>query len=158
MRRLPLIALALVGFALAGCADFDMPDFFGSKKPLPGERKLVFPEGVPGVTQGIPPEYRKGAHQQMMDAQAAAAAPEAEAKPEPPPKPKPKPKPRRAAAPPPSQPSPNQPAPRAQQGNAAPAWPSAPQQPQQQQAPASPAWPAAPAQSAQPRWPGTTSN
>ena len=30
------------------------------KKKLPGERKDVFPGGVPGVSQGIPPEYMKG--------------------------------------------------------------------------------------------------
>ena len=30
------------------------------KKKLPGDRKPLFPEGVPGVTQGVPPEYFKG--------------------------------------------------------------------------------------------------
>ena len=53
-----LVALAPV---LAGCADMDMDklDVFhlNDKKPIPGERKPVFPNGVPGVTQGIPPEY-----------------------------------------------------------------------------------------------------
>ena len=30
------------------------------KKPLPGERRAVFPEGVPGVPQGVPREMVKG--------------------------------------------------------------------------------------------------
>ncbi len=69
MRCMPRIALMLVALAvvmpvLAGCADFDPDslDPFGlnKKKPLPGQRELLFPNGVPGVTQGIPPEYRAG--------------------------------------------------------------------------------------------------
>jgi hypothetical protein len=60
-----LIALLIgAGPVLAGCADFDMDklDVFGlnEKKKLPGERHPVFPEGVPGVTQGVPPQYMKG--------------------------------------------------------------------------------------------------
>ena len=42
------------------------------KKKLPGERKELFPEGVPGVTQGIPPEYMKG-NQPPPDSGADAA-------------------------------------------------------------------------------------
>jgi hypothetical protein len=72
MRRMHRIVLfaGLVALApvLAGCENFDMDnlDFFhlNDKKKLPGERKEVFPEGVPGVTQGIPPEYLKGNQQQ----------------------------------------------------------------------------------------------
>ncbi len=73
-----LVALAPV---LAGCENFDMDqlDFFhlNEKKKLPGERKEVFPDGVPGVTQGIPPEYLKGNQQQADTALApdGAAAP-----------------------------------------------------------------------------------
>src|SRR5512144_1257120 len=63
-RIVLLVTLALAIPALAGCADFDPDklDVFGlnEKKKLPGERKELFPEGVPGVTQGIPPEYVKG--------------------------------------------------------------------------------------------------
>jgi hypothetical protein len=77
-----LIALAPV---LAGCADFDMDslDVFhlNEKKKLPGERKEVFPGGVPGVTQGIPPEYLKG-NQQQADT-AVAPAPNGAAAPAP---------------------------------------------------------------------------
>jgi hypothetical protein len=84
-----LIALAVVvalSGALAGCggggmSNFDpsdLLDFLDTKKKLPGERKPVFPEGVPGLEQGVPKELYKGSRQQQIDeqnAQAAAAAP-----------------------------------------------------------------------------------
>lgn len=139
-------ALAL-GLMLGGCESLDMSSltsFLDTKKPLPGERRAVFPEGVPGVAQGVPPEMIKG-----NEAQAALAAPEPQpeaAKPAPAAaKPKPRPKPRTAAAPKPT-PAPSAetaPAGRAQPAAASP-WPSAPQQqPQQQPAAASP-WPGSP--------------
>jgi hypothetical protein len=65
MRILTAAALAGV-LVLGGCSTFDPVDMFqdwdllNSKKPLPGERRAVFPEGVPGVPQGVPPEMRKG--------------------------------------------------------------------------------------------------
>ncbi len=82
MRRLPRIVLLALLLAaapvLAGCEDFDMDnlDFLGlnKKKPLPGERHDVFPGGVPGVTQGIPPEYLKSNVEKEQQAEAAAAA------------------------------------------------------------------------------------
>ena len=82
MRRMHRIVLlvGLVALApvLAGCEDFDMDKFdvfhLNEKKKLPGERKDVFPEGVPGVTQGIPPEYMKGNQPQPDAAQAPAPA------------------------------------------------------------------------------------
>src|SRR5256885_7420194 len=59
-------ALAL-GLALAGCDSFDPLDKLSeldimgtSKKPLLGERRPVFDQGVPGVPQGVPPEMVKG--------------------------------------------------------------------------------------------------
>ena len=59
-----LTVLAACAPALTACADFDLDklDVFhlNEKKKLPGERKDVFPDGVPGVSQGIPPEYMKG--------------------------------------------------------------------------------------------------
>jgi hypothetical protein len=59
-----VVALGVVMPMLAGCADFDPDslDPFGlnKEKPLPGKRELVFPEGVPGVSQGIPPQYTAG--------------------------------------------------------------------------------------------------
>ena len=127
MRRMHRIVLfaGLVALApvLAGCENFDMDnlDFFhlNDKKKLPGERKEVFPDGVPGVTQGIPPEYLKGNQQQADTAlgpapdgaaaagvpsgKSGAAAPSAKtaaiepvAEPKLKPKPKHKPKPRTA--------------------------------------------------------------
>src|SRR3954471_11127430 len=82
-----LIALAVVvalSGALAGCggggiANFDpsdLLDFLDTKKKLPGERKPVFPEGVPGLEQGVPKDLYKSnvEQQQQQDAAAAAAA------------------------------------------------------------------------------------
>lgn len=88
MRSLPRIALwsllVLVAPALSGCANFDPDslDIFGlnEKKKLPGERKDLFPEGVPGVSQGIPPEYRMG-NQPTADA-APSIPPEPAAEPQ----------------------------------------------------------------------------
>lgn len=120
MRRLHrvvlLVGLVAIAPVLAGCEDFDMDKFdvFGinQKKKLPGERKELFPEGVPGVTQGIPPEYLKGNQPPPETAQNPAAEPANNAAPasasktaaiapaeEPKPKPKRKPKPRTAARP-----------------------------------------------------------
>ena len=35
-------------------------EMFNTKKKLPGERRAVFPEGTPGVPQGVPQELVKG--------------------------------------------------------------------------------------------------
>ena len=66
MRILTAAALAGV-LLLGGCTTFDPIDMFQDwdllgvgKKPLPGERRAVFPEGVPGVPQGVPREMVKG--------------------------------------------------------------------------------------------------
>ncbi len=181
MRRITSLALvaALLAFAplLAGCEDmdnFDLDKFdvFGlnKKKPLPGERHDVFPGGVPGVTQGIPPEYMKAnvEKQQAADAAAAAEAQKDEAAKaaedeqkkaaaaEVAEKPKPKPKPKRKVVRVPSKPPTQvtiQPT-RAQPAQQAP-WPGTNQQPQpqqpqqqqsgqQQQGQQDPAWNAAP--------------
>src|SRR5262249_32061231 len=100
-------ALAL-GLALTACENFDPTDIFdaeifNTKKKLPGERIPVFPQGTPGVPQGVPAELVKG-YQSAPEAAAQAApqtapqaapkeanaAESAEAKPKPKPKPKPK--------------------------------------------------------------------
>jgi hypothetical protein len=85
---------------LSNCSSFDPTDimdnmFAGQKKPLPGERKPLFPSGTPGVSQGVPPELVKGYQPPPpTDAvQNAQAAPDQ-------PKPKPKPKPKVVATPP----------------------------------------------------------
>jgi hypothetical protein len=55
-----LIALPL-GLALAACGSMDNP--FGEKEtPLPGARKPLFPEGVPGVEFGAPPPQPSNAN------------------------------------------------------------------------------------------------
>ncbi|QOG19645.1 hypothetical protein [Bradyrhizobium sp. SEMIA] len=91
MRRTPrLIAAAvLIAFTgvLGGCSSFDpsdMLDFLDTKKKLPGDRKPVFPEGVPGLEQGVPKELYKGAQQQPdPNAGAVAALPTEPPPPEP---------------------------------------------------------------------------
>jgi hypothetical protein len=89
-----LTAAALaVSFALVGCDTADTLDkltdlipFGDNKKPLPGERREVFPQGVPGVPQGVPPDLVKG-NQPPPDAtpppQQAAVTPPPEEKPKP---------------------------------------------------------------------------
>jgi hypothetical protein len=75
-----VVALSVV---LAGCSNLgsnfdpsDLLDFLDTKKKLPGERKPVFPEGVPGLEQGVPKDLYKGAQQQPdPNAQTAAVAP-----------------------------------------------------------------------------------
>ena len=141
--RRPLLSILLVGtgLALAGCGSFDLEDIWSSKKPLPGERRDVFPQGVPGVQQGVPRDLVQG-YQPPPEEPPPAAEPE-----------KPKPKPARAAPRPANtaarqqQPRPQQqqqaqePPPRAASQSPAP-WPDTPSrtasQPQQ---PASSPWP-----------------
>ena len=88
--------IASIAFLVAGCDSLDaITDLaiFDTKKKLPGERKPVFPEGVPGVTQGIPPELQKGYSEQAAQPApdpATAAVEQLTAKPEPKEKPKPK--------------------------------------------------------------------
>ena len=59
-----LVVLVAIMPVLAGCDSFDPDnlDIFGlsGKDKLPGKRELLFPGGVPGVTQGIPPQYVEG--------------------------------------------------------------------------------------------------
>ena len=106
MRRTSrLLARAFaLGFAgaLAGCGSLSMPawdptdlmDFLDTEKRTPGVRKPVFPEGVPGVTQGVPQHMIRGNAEAQAAAEAqvasepqtAAAAPPPEAQPAPPPR------------------------------------------------------------------------
>jgi hypothetical protein len=158
MHRIPCIviltALVVVGPVLSGCSDFDPDklDVFGlnEKKKLPGERKEIFPGGVPGVAQGVPPEYMKG-YQPPPDATAdalqappgsaaatgddmkktASAEPAEEAKPKPKAKPRP-----HVASRPPSRVT-VQPSAQGQQQQQTAPWPEPAQQPQQSQSP----WP-----------------
>ena len=85
-RLIAAAVLISLSGALAGCSTSltnfdpsDMLDWLDTKKKLPGDRKPVFPEGVPGVEQGVPKDLYKGAQdqqsQQNADAAAAATAP-----------------------------------------------------------------------------------
>ena len=91
MRPQRLIAatiLVALASALAGCSSIgnfdptDMLDFLDTKKKLPGDRKAVFPDGVPGLEQGVPKDLYKGSRQ-IDDPNAQAAAVTAPAAPPP---------------------------------------------------------------------------
>src|SRR5690349_10615731 len=80
-RLIAMSVLIALSGALGGCsgglANFDpsdMLDWLDTKKKLPGERKAVFPEGVPGLEQGVPKDLYKGSRQEQIDQQRAAAA------------------------------------------------------------------------------------
>ena len=156
LPRVTLAALVIVGAPLlSACEQLENFELFDTKKKIQGDRKPVFPDGVPGVTSGVPPELVKGYREPegpapLDPAKAAAEAAAAEHEPA---KPKPKPPPQRTAAKPPSKPvsvagaPAAPPAPPAQQAAPPPPsapppggtlpWPSGPPQPQA-------AWPGAP--------------
>lgn len=145
--RLALAAMvAAVGPMLSACESFSLDSFdlFDSKKKLTGERKPVFPEGVPGVASGIPPEMVKGYREPEGGGTPDPAKVAAEAAAEPAAKPKKpasqrtasKPAPKPQAPPDPDAAAPNRAAAPGPAPQAAPApWPT--QQPQA-------AWPGAP--------------
>jgi hypothetical protein len=186
-RTLSLVragALLAVAALLAACTkggQFDPTslldnDMFNTKKPLQGQREPVFPNGVPGASNGIPADLYKGYQpppEQAADTGegATAAVPNNEPpKAEPKAKPKPKPKIVRAPAQPHTtvnvgldkkpKPAPQQQAQQPQPAQAA--WPN----PNQSAQPAQSPWPAPPqtawpspqqaAQPAQPAWPNPT--
>jgi hypothetical protein len=158
-----LMAATLV-LPLGGCGSMpDAPDFdptewlagdwFGTKKPLPGERKELFPGGVPGVSRGVPPDLVKG---NQAPSGAEDTAPVAE-EPKPKPKPKAKPRPKVAAKPAPVAPAStptsvtvrraDQPPPQQQQQqqqqqqSSGVQWPDPPPPVQQRQGPGAVQWP-----------------
>ena len=153
-RRLKRASMAIVLFGVAvmlsGCTNLDPDNFtdmfdFNKKEKLPGERRPLFPEGVPGVTQGVPPHLVKG--QQQPEAELSAApAPAAE-----PEKPKAaaKPKPRTASRPArvtvsPDQQQQSQPPAQQQRGANAPSSSPWPAPAAQQPPPSASPWPSAP--------------
>jgi hypothetical protein len=165
MNRFACTLLLASTLALGGCAsmsDFAIDpsewfagDWFGNKKKLDGERRPVFPEGVPGVSRGVPSELVKGYQQQPGAGQDVPLVQAIAEEPKPKAKPKPKPKPQVAAKParppePESRPTPitvrrsdaptgqQQPA-GGQQQPAADQWPDP--APPRQQPPAPTAWP-----------------
>jgi hypothetical protein len=150
-RRLRRASMAIVlfgvGAILSGCTNFDPENFtdmfnLNKKEKLPGERRPLFPEGVPGVTQGVPPHLVKG--QQPPPEAEISAAPAPAAAPEKP-KAAAKPKPRTASRPARVTVSPDQ---QQQSGANAPSsspWPApAAQQPAPNASPSSSPWPSAP--------------
>jgi hypothetical protein len=153
--RLVLAAVvALAGPVLSACDSLDTIEIFDSKKKLAGERKPVFPEGVPGVASGVPPELVKGYHEPEGGAIDPAKA-VAEAAAEPAAKPK---KPKPAAAPAPQRTA-SKPAPKPQAQPdpyaATPTRTAAPEPAQQPAPQAASPWPAAQPQAAWPGAPGT---
>jgi|SRR5215469_768148 len=152
---LPVLLLG-TSVGLAGCEPGEVIDKLSdiiptSKTPLPGTRKEVFPEGVPGVPQGVPPELVKGyqppSDVATLQAPAAASATheqQTKSAAAEPPKPK-----KKKIAPPPSQPTQDQAAAPAPATQAPPAWPAS--QPSAATAP----WPAPQGQAAVAPWPGT---
>jgi hypothetical protein len=92
-RAIPAALALALGLSLSGCSSagptFDPTDWISgewfAKPPLAGDRKAVFPNGVPGVPEGVPSELLKG-NQQAAAENLPAPAEQAEA-----PKPAPKP-------------------------------------------------------------------
>jgi hypothetical protein len=83
-RLIAAALLALTAGSLAGCGGgtgfdpSDLLDFLDTKKKLPGERKPVFPQGVPGLEPGVPRDLYRGsrAEPEGEPAPAVQAAPE----------------------------------------------------------------------------------
>ncbi|HEY6258464.1 MAG TPA: hypothetical protein VIY51_21995 [Xanthobacteraceae bacterium] len=132
-RMVTLASTLAILLPLAGCSDFDPQGivdsiFEGQKKPLPGDRKPLFPEGTPGVQQGVPQDLVKG-YQPPADGQAIANARPAPDLAKPKAKPKPEPKPKVVATPPanaPSAPAVATPAPTRPPPSQASPWPDSP--------------------------------
>jgi hypothetical protein len=107
-----IVVAAALTLPLGGCVNFDPTewlagDWFSNKKPLPGERKDLFPGGVPGVTRGVPSDLVKGNQAAaLQDQQEERPAALEEPKPKPKPKAKPKPKPKVVEDEPESRPTP----------------------------------------------------
>jgi len=103
IARLTLAAVVIaIGPLICACDSFDALELFDTKKKLAGDRKPVFPEGVPGATSGVPPELVKGYRepdQALAPADPAKVAAEAAAAEHDKPKPKPKPESKPAPAP-----------------------------------------------------------
>jgi outer membrane biosynthesis protein TonB len=142
--RVTLTVSALsLSLLLAACESFDPTsifeaEIFNTKKKLPGDRRPVFPEGTPGVPQGVPQELVKG-YQAPTEPEPQQATVEPAEKPKPKPKPKPK-----IVARPPDQSSPTAVTVRPSQAQSQPQsqsqWPDPPAQ-QRQQPAAGGQWP-----------------
>ncbi len=66
LLRLVLVVLPL-GCGLAGCESMDKYNPFAEHKtPLPGERKTIFSNGVPGVDFNAPPQQPSNSNVQIQ--------------------------------------------------------------------------------------------
>jgi hypothetical protein len=82
-RLIAAFVLVALSGAITGCSSninsfdpMDWLDWIDTKKKLQGDRKQVFPEGVPGLEQGVPKSLYKGAQDQPdPNAQVAAEPP-----------------------------------------------------------------------------------
>src|SRR5262245_11674998 len=101
MRRTNLVLIVLCSLTLGGCETsgfwdgannasdrfqdmlVDFNPFGTAKKPLPGERRAVFPEGVPGVQQGVPPGLMRGQQANQLGVDAPPQPPQQAPAPEP---------------------------------------------------------------------------
>lgn len=83
MQRLVSAAVLIaLSSALTGCGSMtgwdpsDLLDFLDTKKKLPGNRKPVFPEGVPGLEQGVPKDlYKENVEREQQQQQQQLATP-----------------------------------------------------------------------------------
>ena len=102
LRYRPFFGALLVltlGLALSACETMDKMNPFREKEtPLPGDRKPLFPEGVPGVQFGAPPQQptnsnipinapAAGDQQQSQQQQTPAQEPQQARAPQPAPQP-----------------------------------------------------------------------
>ena len=78
MRVTHLVLLGLLlgtGLSLGACDTIDnLTNMLDTKKRMPGDRRPVFPDGVPGVEMGVPPEMMKG-YQEKQQAESQAQTP-----------------------------------------------------------------------------------
>ena len=78
MRVTHLVLLGLLlgtGVSLGACDSLDnLTNMLDTKKRMPGDRRPVFPDGVPGVEMGVPPEMMKG-YQEKQQAESQAQTP-----------------------------------------------------------------------------------
>jgi hypothetical protein len=93
-----ILVAAALALPLAGCesvnnfdpSDWVPGDIFNTKKKLQGDRKPMFPEGVPGLATGVPPELMNAPPAPGSDVQQDLRAPAQRAAVEPEPKARPK--------------------------------------------------------------------
>src|SRR5689334_9307558 len=79
MRMTHMLLLGLLlgtGLSLGACDSIDnLTNMLDTKKRLSGDRRPVFPDGVPGVEMGVPPEMMKGYQEKQQAAESQAQTP-----------------------------------------------------------------------------------